>query len=192
MDTAMLEAIKSGDRDAVARLLDSDQDFLKARTDGGVSAISLSMYHGHPDIARLFIDRGADLDLFEAAATGELDRVRELATAENVNGASSDGFQPLGLACYFGHQEVAEFLLSLGADVNLPSANDMKVSPIHAATARRSEPIVRMLLQHAANPNARQQSGYTALAAARQNGDREIVELLLEYGATGEASGAHV
>src|SRR5688572_24471049 len=61
-------------------------------------------------------DRGALLDLHEAAATGHLERVRELSTPENVNSASADGFQALGLACYFGHEDVARYLLDAGAD----------------------------------------------------------------------------
>jgi ankyrin repeat protein len=164
-------------------MLDADDSLLSARDQNGVSAVLLAMYHGKPAIAQLFIDRGAELDLHEAAATGRLERVRELAAAADVNTAGADGFQPLGLACYFGHEDVARFLLSAGADVKLASKNAMQVQPIHAATARRSASIVKLLLENGADPNARQQMGYTPMDAARQNGDREIMDLLSAHGA---------
>ena len=183
MVTELIEAIKAGDGDRVAELLTSDPALLAAKAPNGVSAILLAMYHGKPAVARLFIERGAVLDLHEAAAVGDLQRVRALATAENVNSASADGFQPLGLACYFGQDAVAAYLIRLGADVNQAAENAMKVRPIHAATARRSVALVRLLLESGADPNARQQMGYTALHAAHQNGDRDIIELLIAHGA---------
>ena len=188
MADELIESIKSGDGDRVAELLRRDPSLLSAKGPNGVSAVLLAMYHGKPDIAQLFIERGATLDLHEAAATGHIERLRELATPENVNTAGADGFQPLGLACYFGHRDVAEFLMSLGADVKLASENTMRVQPIHAATARRSLEIVRLLLENGADPNACQQMGYTPLDAARQNGDGAIAELLRSYGARDSAA----
>ena len=188
MTAELIDAVKAGDGDRVANLITSDPSLLSAKGPNGVSAILLAMYHGKPAIAQIFIDRGAVLDLHEAAATGQLERLRELLTNENINTASPDGFQPLGLACYFGHEEVARYLIEAGADVKLASENSMQVQPIHAATARRSPAIVRLLLDNGADPNARQQMGYTPLDAARQNGDEEIIDLLITRGAVDSAA----
>lgn len=188
MSAELIEAVKAGDSDRVAGLLQQDSSLLSAKSPDGISAILLALYHGKPEIARLFVDRGAVLDLHEAAATGRLDRLKELATPDRVNEAAADGFQPLGLACYFGHEEVAQYLIEAGADVSLASKNTMQVQPIHAATARRSFALVKLLLEHGADPNARQQMGYTPLDAARQNGDREIIELLTAHGARDSAA----
>ena len=186
--TELIDAVKAGDAEKVVRLLDADSSLLSAGDANGVSAILLAMYHGKPAIAQLFIDRGARLDLHEATATGQIERVRELAPASDINAAGADGFQPLGLACFFGHEEVARFLISVGADVSLASKNTMQVQPIHAATARRSASIVRLLLENGADPNAQQQMGYTPMDSAVQNGDREIIDLLSAHGARGRAA----
>ena len=183
MSDELIESIKAGDGDRVSDLLRADPSLVSAKAPNGVSAVLLAMYHGKPAIAQFLIQRGATLDLHEAAATGQLERVRELATRGNVNAAGADGFQPLGLACYFGQRDVADFLIGLGADVKLASENGMLVQPIHAATARRSLEIVRLLLENGADPNARQQMGYTPLDAARQNGDGDIEDLLRSFGA---------
>lgn len=182
MSSELFSAIRAGDLDAVTALLDATPSLLAARDDKGVSAILTAAYHGKNDIARLFVDRGAALDIFEASALGNLARVREL--MDHANDTSADGFQPLGLACLFGHTDVAEFLIrEAGADVHTASKNQMRVQPIHAAAARRSATLVKTLLEQGADPNARQHLGYTALHAAAQHGDEATADLLLKAGA---------
>lgn len=182
MSSELFSAIKAGDLSQVTALLDANPSLLSATDDKGVSAILTAAYHGRSDIANLFVTRRTALDIFEAAATGDLGRVRELAA--EANATSPDGFQPLGLACFFGHTSVAEFLiLEAGADVHVASKNQMRVQPIHAAAARRSATLVRTLLENGADPNARQHLGFTALHAAAQQGDERTAELLLTAGA---------
>jgi ankyrin repeat protein len=106
---------------------------------------------------------------------------------ESVNAYSTDGFYPLGLAAFFGHKEVVEYLLASGADVNQPAANDFKVAPLHAAVSNGNIEIVRMLLERGADVNARQQKGFTALMGAATAGRKDLVELLLTHGADPDA-----
>jgi ankyrin repeat protein len=185
MTEQFFEAIQKGDGDRVSELVDADPALTQARTPNGVSPVLLAMYNGRTEIARSLVERGLEMDVFEASAVGAFDRVRDLAGRDPslVNAVSPDGFQPLGLACFFGHPKVAEFLVLHGADVNAAARNTMQVRPLHAAVARRSAATVRMLLERGADPNVRQQAGYTPLHAAAKHGDREIVELLLAHGA---------
>jgi ankyrin repeat protein len=78
---------------------------------------------------------------------------------------------------------VVEFLLARGAQVNTAATNSMKVTALHAAAAGRHMAICAMLLQHGADPNARQHGGFTPLHSAAANGQEELVRLLLERGA---------
>jgi len=100
-----------------------------------------------------------------------------------INFYAEDGFTPLGLACYFGHFEVARYLVLKGADVNLPSNNGFKVYPIHSAAAGNYTDIARMLIENNAQVNVRQQAGVTPLHSAAQNGNIDLLILLLEHGA---------
>ncbi|MFN0170238.1 MAG: ankyrin repeat domain-containing protein [Bryobacteraceae bacterium] len=181
----LVEAVQRGDRSAVDLWLSQNPALLTARTRQGLSLILLATYYQKPEIAQLFIERGAELDLFEASATGQRDRVEALLEEDGkrVNQFSADGFFPLGLASFFGHREVARLLIDRGADVNLAAQNALKVASVHAASARRDPIILAMLLAAGADPNARQQKGFTPLHTAGFEGDRAILELLLSHGA---------
>jgi ankyrin repeat protein len=132
------------------------------------------------------------LDVFEAAAFGRTDRLRELLDEDpsRANEFGDDGFHPLGLACFFGHVEAARLLLDRGADVNALSTNeDVQTAAIHAGAAAQGTDettryeLVKLALEHGADPNLEQGGGFRAIDAARQNRDARIEQLLLENGA---------
>ena len=178
-------AIKNGDKDTVRAALKERPELVQAKVPGGPSSVLLASYYGQPEIAQLLIENGAPLDLFEASATGQVERVAEIIDLEPdlSNAYAPDGFQPLGLASFFGHLEVVELLLARGAQVNSPSRNNMRVQPLHSAAASGKIEIVKLLLEHGADPNARQSDDFTPIQAAEQNKDAAMKQLLLDYGA---------
>jgi ankyrin repeat protein len=186
MDLAPIQsAIQQGDAARVRELIAEEPALLTARTAQGISLISLSCYMRQPAIAAIFTECGGILDIFDASSTGDINRVRELAEAfpESIHAYSSDGFYPLGLAAFFGHRQIAEYLLDSGADVNQAADNAFKVAPIHAAVSNGDIETVRLILERGADINARQQNGFTALHGAAGAGRADLVELLLAHGA---------
>jgi uncharacterized protein len=152
-----------------------------------------ALYRG--DRARVdeMLAREPELDVFEAAALGRTDRLRELLDEDPsyANAFGADGFHPLGLACFFGHVDAARVLLERGADVNALSRNDrIQTAAIHAAAASEAKDeaaryeLVKLALDHGADPNLPQGGGFRAIDAARQNGDERVEQLLLERGAS--------
>ena len=137
------------------------------------------------DIADRILLATPVLDLFDAAAIGQVERLRTLLDddATLANAEASDGARPLHLACFFGQTEAAKLLLDFGADINIAVATFGGVFPIHSAAASRSTEIVKMLLEAGADPNTKQQGGWTALHAAAKHGDTAMATLLLEHGA---------
>lgn len=185
-----IEFIQNGDLQKVSDLLERQPGLANARSENGLSAVLLAAYHNHPQIARLLAEQRPDLDIFEASAAGMLERVKSLISghSEQVNTVALDGFQPLGLACFFGHYEIARFLVESGAEVNAASQNPQRVMPLHSAAASRSLEIARLLLEHGADPNARQEGDFMPLHEAAANGQIELVSLLLAHGADINAS----
>jgi ankyrin repeat protein len=177
-----IEAIKTGEMAKVKQLLDRDPSLVDAKADGGLSAVLVAAYYNEPDIAQLLVQHGARLDVFEAAAVGALDRMKELIVAhpDLVNVYAPDGFQPLGLASFFGHTPIVEFLLDKGAEVDSPSKNNMRVRPLHSAVANRRTEIVKLLLDHGAEVNTTQADDFTPLHEAAQNGLLEVTQWLLD------------
>ena len=182
---AFFTAIKAGEDQKVAELLDQDPDLVNAKTESGLSAVLLATYYGHPAIAGQLAGRGARLDIFEASAIGNLERAGALLEDQPglANAFAGDGFQPLGLAAFFGHLPVVELLLAKGAEVNSASDNPQRVMPLHSGVAHRHLEIARRLVEAGADVNAVQADDFTPLHEAAQNGQLEMVELLLEAGA---------
>jgi ankyrin repeat protein len=189
----LLQAIAGNDAFRVGALLSEDPDLVVATDPQGRTPVLLALYFGHEPLAHLIRERAPGLSLFEAAALGETELLKELLqeAPEGSNAISEDGFGPLGLAVYFGRRETAEALLEAGADPNAPSSNEFRVRPIHSAAAHRngeeSLALARLLLEWDADPNVAQAGGWTPLHQAAAHGRLELAELLLAQGADRDA-----
>ncbi len=180
------QAIETGQKKAFYALLASRPDLARARNGQGVSALMFACYCGRQEMVDTLLPLNAEPDLFECAALGKRNRLAELVAnhLELVKAYSPDGFTALHLACFFGHPNVAEFLLRYGADANARSRNDLAVTPLHSATANVLKlKSVEWLLEYGADPNATQPGGWTPLHSAAAHGNREMVEALVAEGA---------
>ena len=158
-----------------------------------MSALLQALYRGEDEQVEKLLAVDPELDVFEAAALGRAERLRELLDEDpsRANAFGNDGFHPLGLACFFGHVEAARLLLDRGVDVNALSTNEhVQTAAIHAAAAAQGADeatryeLVKLALEHGADPNLEQGGGSRAIETARQNGDTRVEQLLLEHGAT--------
>ncbi len=149
----------------------------------GASAVLYCAYCGRKDLGRFLLEKGAQIHIHEAAAYGLTEEIDNILQDDPmaVNSFSKDGFQPLGLACFFGNVQAAKMLIYTGAEINTPSRNKMKVMPLHSSLANMNLDITRLLLENGALVDAEQSDGFTPLMAAAQVGQIEIIELLLEF-----------
>lgn len=180
----VFDLLASGRLDQLERALDADPALAAARNPAGASLLAWAYYVGRPEAAELIRPRLPELDPHDAIIAGDAERVREALTAGwDANALSADGFGPLALSAFFGHDEIFDLLLPVTADVNTPAQNGQKVAAIHAATARRSVTMVEKLLRAGANADQVQADGFTPLHAAAQQGDAAIAALLVLCGA---------
>ena len=100
----------------------------------------------------------------------------------DINNRSNEmGYNALHLAALANRIEVAEFLISKGADVSARSNVD--VTPLHIAIKEGFLDFARMLLDHGADPNIQEDFGRTALDYAEIFEQPEMEGVLREHGA---------
>lgn len=147
-----------------------------------------ALYEGKTEEAREIAASRPDLDVFEAAAIGDVERLRAVLGEDPtlVTAWSEDGFTPLHFAAFFGHPEAARLLIQRGADLEARSTNEqfaLDASPLHSAAAAGQREVCEILLDAGADVNAVQHGGFTALIDAEQREDQELIDLLLRRGA---------
>lgn len=183
MSDELFTAIHDNDLQQVSQLIEREPDVARARNQNGVSALMQAVYENKPEIVVVLRDAAGELDLYEAAAVGDVARLHLLLGKDNaqVHSLSSDGFNPLHLACFFRQSEAAQMLLAAGADPNAVSTH--RISIIHSAAASRDSALVKLILAAGADPNVQQQGGYTALQSAAMHNNVEMIKVLLKAGA---------
>jgi uncharacterized protein len=147
-----------------------------------------ALYAGKADEAKAIAESRSDLDVFEAAAVGDVERLRALLDEDPavVNAWSEDGFTPLHFAAFFGHPKAAKLLAERGADLEARSTNQqfaLDAAPLHSAAAAGRLEVCKVLLDAGADVNAVQHGGYTALLDAAANKNQELVDFLIQRGA---------
>jgi ankyrin repeat protein len=116
------------------------------------------------DIAKLLIERGADLNktnnsrdspLDIAARNGDLEMVKLLVeNGANIEKEYQRDDQPLHKASLNGHLDVVKYLIGEGAKINDPSNEGLFVSPLHEAVKGGHFDVVKYLVDNGANINA--------------------------------------
>ncbi|HYI11198.1 MAG TPA: ankyrin repeat domain-containing protein [Thermoanaerobaculia bacterium] len=187
----LTDAIKAGDAERVAVLVESDPSLLDV-AENNVTPILLAVYHGKGEIARQLADRSPSLSFGEAIALGDAEGVKAMLAGDPalLHSRTADGFPSAALAIFFRHSELARYLIEQGADVNAAAENALRVAPLHAAAAVRDREIMQLLLDRGADANAKQQMDYTPLHGAASRGDVDMAKLLLEHGAERDAKGS--
>jgi ankyrin repeat protein len=156
-----LSAVRRGDVEEVARLLDAKPHLVEARNHRTYDQTPLIMavVRGHVDLVRLLLERGAD-----------------------VNDVGGYGRTALHRAAEEGHEEVVSILLDCGAD---PSKKDIYgCTPLMAASCNGHLGVARRLLQvPECGLDERDDGGSTALWWACHYGHVEVARTLLLAGA---------
>lgn len=167
--TPLMAAARTGINHIVSEVLDHGADVNVKEPRRNQSALMWAISFGHPDTARLLIERGADI----AARTKMLEDGRytpiELEGYKaNVSGTERGGYTPLMFAARAGETDTASLLLSRGAELDAVAAEDG--SPLIIAAAMGHEQLALYLLMQGANPNIADANDMTALHYSMRDG----------------------
>lgn len=181
----LFQAISEGNLEKVKDFIEANPSSLTYLDSQGRSPLLISLYYRQNAITDYITSKNPPLSVHEAAALGNIPVLKNFYQKDKnrINAYSSDGFTPLGLACFFSRKSTVKWLLENGANPNIGSRNEMKVNPIHSAVAARSIGITKLLIEFGANVNVKQNGGWTPLHQAASHGQIEIIELLITSGA---------
>jgi ankyrin repeat protein len=162
---AMVDALQNDDLPAFVKAADADPKLLNARgPEGSTPFMYAVLYSGAATLARL-LKQGADPNK------------RNDVNATALMWAAKD-------------LEQTRLLVDRGADVNAKS-DDLRTPLMIAARRPGGAPVVKLLLDHGANPNpnTRPETESSPLIEAITAGDAVIVDLLIQRGADAKAVG---
>jgi ankyrin repeat protein len=154
-----------------------------------VSDLRQALYRGDRVAADALLAEGAAVNVFDAAALGDVGFLQSLLAADPglAHEWSADGFTALHFAAYLGGADAVSVLIDAGADVGAVARNDMLVQPLHSAAALGDVAACELLLDAGADPNAAQQGGFVPLDEALITKNDALAKLLRSRG--GEVSG---
>jgi len=127
-------------------------------------------------------ESGDDAMLNDAAADGDIERVRQLlATGAGVDARDGLGRTPLLRATQAGDLKIARLLIEAGADVNAKDA--IEDTPfLYAGAEGRNDILKAILATGRANLKDTNRYGGVALIPAAHHGHPETVRILIEAG----------
>lgn len=154
---------------------------LQAGDDAAAAAAVRSL----PESRRLESDSYGRPLLQVAAVNGGVSTIETiLARGESVDAPDVIGFTALMHAAREGRLDAAKTLLAAGADVNHRGAETgLSLCPLHLAAVGGSEPMVTLLIEAGANPDAQGREGGTALRWAMYEGQQATAMALVAAGA---------
>lgn len=205
-NTSLLIAVLMRNAKFVDELLKLGADPNKARPDGKGPLFG-AVRVGEEKIVQTLLKGGAEVDaplsmdhngeavggctaLYIAALLGHLPSCKVLASSgASLEAANDLGYTPLMAAIEGDHEEVIDFFLKSGANVNPDVTPSMEVEglggafPLYTATRKENLAVIKKLLKRGADVNRSAPNGWTSLKSAAQQGSFEIVKALLDAGA---------
>jgi uncharacterized protein len=184
-------AVLGGSQDVVALLLDRGANIHASGGGGDLQAIDFAVWgeHGHSsshDMAQLLVSRGATYDVAVAAALGDLDSVRRMLdnAPSRISETRPSGRRPLAAAIEFDHDDIARLLLERGGNPCWDEPGAPHGSTLHLAASKGNLAMVKMLLEHGADPDEDIDSASSAAVFAATPEIRALIE---SHGATRSA-----
>ncbi|MGW8825879.1 ankyrin repeat domain-containing protein [Paenibacillus sp. JNUCC32] len=193
MDRQLIESAEQGNTEQVRQLLQSGAN-IDATDEQGRTAVMAATYRNHVDTVDALIQAGADINIRDhqlnnvflyAGAEGMLDILRLAIDADaDVTLTNRFGGTALIPASDRGHVEIVQELLTrTSVDVN--HINNLNWTALLEAVilgdgSENYQRIVKLLLDHGADPELPDGNGVTSLQHARERGYQEIERILME------------
>ncbi|MCJ1376569.1 hypothetical protein MMC20_007812 [Loxospora ochrophaea] len=189
-------AAENGNADIVRMMLERRKVRIDSTNQYGRTALQVAAGKGHTAVVRLLLENGADpekgeetgISLINAATNGHLEIVKILCLQGKMSPNTQLGGTGSTALCHAAELrdertykeagvEMVKFLLDLGANPNLSGQGR---SPLDTAALHGYESVVRLLLDHGADPTRKDALSFTPLLSAAKYKTDKMVSLLLQ------------
>jgi ankyrin repeat protein len=175
-NNAFLSAVTGNDPATIHLLAGFAGDVNRASPVRGVTPLMAAVSMGNIELVKLLLRKGASVNAVSAS-----DRPQKVKNGIVALGA----FTPLMMATTYGPPELVKILLDAGAKVNVADVRGMTPLMLAITSDRLDPAIVRMLLEHGADPTVKSLAGETALDWAEKFGQNDVIEAIGGHPAKG-------
>ena len=181
----LIEALRARDVERARELVEADSELIDAVAANGDTPLMAAIDAGHPEAVDLLLARGAKVDLFTAAALGDLTRIAKLMDDGDSRRFrfNQQGWTALHLAARHGQTAAVRTLLDKGAYLPQLSATHATNSPLHEALANGHRETAEVLIERGSRVDTTDARNWTAMHMAVASANRAVVQLLLEHAA---------
>ncbi|KAL9127321.1 MAG: hypothetical protein Q9217_003783 [Psora testacea] len=147
----------------IFNLLMSNGGKINVENSFGWQPLHIATAYGHLALVERLLQQRANIDEKLGSSSTKKDQTHKI--VEEGYWAEArwpyPGSRPLHLACEYGHEQIANYLISKGAKMEATCSEGWQ--PLHHATYFGSSALVEMLLKGGVNPHATTNEGKTAL-----------------------------
>ena len=187
----IFDAVANDDAEAVESLLTDHPKLIEARSGWQLyRPLFFAMQNGQKATAEVLTQHGATLDVFEAAALGDVTYLRTLLNdSPELAKARRDHCDATPLHAARSNVEAARLLLEFGADVNAIDSEKQRLTPLHGRAEHGDVEMVELLLDQGADVHAVSCMGTPLHCAvggfqhAPPEHWRDVAERLVQFGA---------
>jgi ankyrin repeat protein len=189
-----LDAVAAHDAAAVRRMLQDDPALAHAKRADGRTAVLLAAFKikdeafippARSETLQAVLAAKPKLDFFEACLVGD---EKEVTRRLETEPALAKSWHPMGwsglhFGAFSGSAAVVRLLVDRGAPIEARAKTRFRNTPLQVALLPGQLESAKELLDHGADPLARQAKGFAPIHEAALLGRQDLVDLLLSHGA---------
>ncbi|XP_046555235.1 putative ankyrin repeat protein RF_0381 [Haliotis rubra] len=192
-DNVLHSACRGGHVDMVRYVLSQHSVDINSRSKSGKSPLMTTVYNGHREVVDVLVGMGANVSrvdddgdnvLHYACRGGHVGMVKHLLSkySIDINSRGKSGKSPLMSTVYYGHIELFNVLVGMGANVS--QVDDDGDNVLHYACRGGHVGMVKHLLsKYSIDINSRGKSGKSPLMSTVYYGHIELFNVLVGMGA---------
>jgi ankyrin repeat protein len=191
IDVLLDRAVRAGDADVAAVLIEKGANVNSPDTDGGTILIKAAKL-GNAEMAKLLLDKGANIEAKAQygrtaliyAITDDRMGIVKLLLEKGANTEAKDNAGETALTDAISNDKIDAMKALLAKGANVEARDQYGETMLIYAISNNKIDVAKLLLENGVNIDGKDSHDDTALMVAARGGRLELAKLLLDHGAT--------